>query len=101
MSPLYLMRVYGDLTTLFNKLYSSDMLLFSEGLTQVKISLWNLSERVDEEDDAIEVYKIERGKMELVWGFWGWHFSPKMEQGFEFIEDDNGEVSVKIVKFPS
>ena len=100
MDNLYLVRLYGDLAKEGQSGDNTDMFLL-ETTWQVQMLLMGISYSVDEEDDAVEVYKIEKGKMELVWGFWGWHFSPKMEQGFEFIEDDNGEVSVKIVKFPS
>lgn len=94
MDNQYLLRVYGDLTDKFE----NDMFVLNTKWS-VKMFLEGLKNKIDQEDDAVEVYLIEHSKLSLVWGFWGWHFEPKLDQGYKFIETQNEERVELIFRF--
>ena len=92
MENKYLIRFYGDLAESWASHKDCDGLdmLVLPTKWAVRNFLVGLSsgitDTIDIEDDAIEVFEVG-DRLTLIWGFWGWHYEPKMEQGF-IIEDD-------------
>ena len=84
----YLIRVYGDIADKFIDADGLDMFVM-QNTRSLRMFLLGLKNEIDIKDDAVEIYLIDkRLRLKLVWGFWGWHFEPKMDQGYKLVDGE-------------